>query len=253
MRHYDRVLAVSDYMGEAMEAAGIGRERIETVHDGVDLEEFTGRIAAAPDEVRRRLQIPPDRLVAVMVGHLRSWKGQDVVLRALRHLDKAVLDRLEVLFIGDAVPQASSYFDELKAIVAEAHLEERVRFLGARDDVPDLMNAADLVLHASTLPEPFGLVVVEGMALGKPVIASRLGGPSEIFTPGTGLCFDPERPEELARLLGELAGDPERRRAIGEAARQRVRTFAISETVAKVERIYREVLASKGGGWPEGA
>lgn len=242
MRRFDRVLPVSDYMARGMREAGIPPALIETVHDGVDIERFVAQVGRSPAAVRAELGVPPERLLAVMVGHLRSWKGQDVVIAALRQLEPDARARLQVVFVGGAAPEEEGYRQSLLGAAADADLRPAIRFAGERGDVPDLMNAADLVLHASTAPEPFGLVVVEGMALGKPVIASQLGGPSEIFAGGDGIAFDPARPESLAAHLRDLIADPERRRAIGEAARKRAAEFSIAATVAKVEGIYEELL-----------
>jgi glycosyltransferase involved in cell wall biosynthesis len=111
--------------------------------------------------------------------------------------------------------------------------------------VPDIMNAADVVLSASTAPEPFGLVVVEGMAVGKPVVATRHGGPAEIITPGAGLCFDPASPEELGSLLEALLESPELRSALGRGGRERAAAFPVSRAVAGVERVYTELLRGR--------
>jgi glycosyltransferase involved in cell wall biosynthesis len=113
------------------------------------------------------------------------------------------------------------------------------------------MRAADAVLHASIRPEPFGLVVVEAMALGRAVVASRLGGPSEIVSEGTGLLFDPSRPEELSFLLAQLHEQPALRARLGAAGRERARTFDVSRTVEGVERCYSELLGlAQPGGAP---
>jgi glycosyltransferase involved in cell wall biosynthesis len=126
--------------------------------------------------------------------------------------------------------------------VADGSLGDRVAFLGQRDDVPDIMSAADVVLNASTAPEPFGLVVVEGMAVGRPVVATRHGGPAEIVTPGAGLCFDPGSPEELGSLLATLLESPELRASLGKGALARAADFPVSRAVAGVERVYDELL-----------
>jgi len=120
-----------------------------------------------------------------------------------------------------------------------------VRFLGERADVPDLMNAADIVLHASTVPEPFGLVIVEAMALGKPVIAASAGGPTEILTPRLGLMFDTDRPEELAQHLTQLADDPGFRELLGARARERAREFSVTPMVRATEDLYAELLGER--------
>lgn len=242
MRRFDAVIAVSRYMAEGMVRAGVPAHLIETVHDGIDLAELRSRVKRDAAEVRRELGVGPDQVLALMVGHLRTWKGQDVVIEALQQLEPRIGERLRTCFVGRAAPVEQAYRARLERSVAEAGLGERVAFLGERTDVPDLIHAADLLIHASTVPEPFGLVVVEGMGLGKPVIASALGGPSEIFAGGDGLVFDPAEPAQLARHLERLVGSEAERRAIGAAALERAQRFDISATVRGVEAVYDRVL-----------
>jgi glycosyltransferase involved in cell wall biosynthesis len=241
-RKFDRVIAISGFVAAAMERIGIPEARITQVYDGVDVERFHARVRRSPEEVRRELGVPDDALLVAMVGHIRWWKGQDLALRALASLDEATRRRLLVLFVGPTPEAERPYHDALAKLVAEHGLGDQVAFLGQRDDVPDIMNAADVVLSASTAPEPFGLVVVEGMAVGKPVVATRHGGPAEIITPGAGLCFDPASPEELGTLLESLLDSPELRSALGRGGRERAEAFPVSRAVAGVERVYTELL-----------
>ena len=118
-----------------------------------------------------------------------------------------------------------------------------VLFLGSRQDVPDLVNAADLCLHASVMPEPFGLVLLEAMALGRTMIAARIGGPAEILTPDSGVLFDPTLPAELTAALSRLVADPAERARIGQAALRRVEEFSLERNVAGNVRVYRELLS----------
>jgi glycosyltransferase involved in cell wall biosynthesis len=117
-----------------------------------------------------------------------------------------------------------------------------VRFLGERTDAAEIMAAADIVLHASTSPEPFGLVLIEAMLLGRPVVASALGGPLEIVTPGAGLLFDPTQPEALAAILARLAADPVLRAQLGEAGLRRAGEFTVARTAGAIEVLYDELL-----------
>jgi len=102
------------------------------------------------------------------------------------------------------------------------------------------------VLHASTMPEPFGLTVVEGMALGRAVVAAGIGGPVEIVTPDSGLLFDPTRPDVLATMLESLAADPERRRQLGEGGRRRAEDFSLRRNVESLQALYVSLLARNG-------
>ncbi|HEX2780587.1 MAG TPA: glycosyltransferase, partial [Gemmatimonadaceae bacterium] len=185
-----------------------------------------------------------DVLLALMVGNIRHWKGQDIVLSAVARLAPAVRGQVHVAFAGAASPADASYVASLEATVREAGIGAQISFLGARTDVPDLMNAADVVIHASRVPEPFGIVVVEGLALGKPVLATHFGGPLEVLTPESGRLYDPDRPAELAALLMTLLGDPALRRRLASGAKERAAHFDATETTRAIEALYGELLAA---------
>jgi glycosyltransferase involved in cell wall biosynthesis len=242
MRGFDRVLPVSHCMADLARAAGIAPERVVTVHDGIDRDALRRRVSREAKDVRAALDVPRDAVLAIQIAHLRRWKGHDLVLDGLARLDAATRGRLRVLFVGAAPADDLAWGETLKAKAEALGLDECVHFLGARSDVPDLLNAADLLLHASTAPEPFGLALVEAMTLGKPVLASRLGGPVEILTPESGATFDPRSPDAFASELSRLVHDAELRGRLGAAAALRAADFDIAHTVRRVEAVYRELL-----------
>jgi glycosyltransferase involved in cell wall biosynthesis len=204
----------------------------------VDIEDLRRRVVTPRDAVRAALGVEPDAVMATMVGNIRQWKGQHIVLAAVASLPPSVRERLRVFFVGDVAPDAEAYAATLAATVQQHGLQSVVRFLGARTDVPDLLAASDVAIHASVRPEPFGLVVPEAMALGTPVIAARSGGPLEIVTPSTGLLFDPDSPAELAEHLAALVEDPDRREALGRCAPARAQAFDIAHHVAGNLAVY---------------
>ncbi|HVP31955.1 MAG TPA: glycosyltransferase family 4 protein [Myxococcota bacterium] len=240
MRRFEAVLPVSHVMADFARAAGIAEERIRTVHDGIDRDAFLARVHRTREAVRQELGLGAQDFVVSLVAHLRRWKGHELALHAVRRLPEPLRRQLRLLFIGAAPAGEAAYERELRAEVARFGLSDCVLFLGGRDDVPELMAAADVVLHASTEAEPFGLVILEAMVLSRAVLASRLGGPVEIVTPGSGLTFDPRSPEELAEQLARLAADPDLRRRLGEGGRERAEHFRIEHTVAKIESVYDE-------------
>jgi glycosyltransferase involved in cell wall biosynthesis len=153
--------------------------------------------------------------------------------------------KIKLLIIGAGTTDEADYERDLHDRVERAGLQDNVRFLGHRSDVPDLMAASDVVLHASTEPEPFGLVVVEGMALGRPVVASSIGGPTEILDRNSGLMFSPDHPEDLARHLSMLVAKPDRRRALGEAGQARAKKFSIVSTIRETMRVYDQLMGKR--------
>jgi glycosyltransferase involved in cell wall biosynthesis len=177
-----------------------------------------------------------------MVGNIRAWKGQREVVAALRLLPRSVLSRILVCFVGATASFDEGYEAALRADISRAGLDDCVQLLGFRLDVPDLYNAADVALHASTSPEPFGLVVPEAMALGCAVIAASSGGPAEVIVPGTGILCDPSRPEEYASAIEQLVRDDQLRESIAAAAPRRAADFSIDKTIEGTTRAYNRAL-----------
>lgn len=244
MRSYDRVIAISETMRRDLLASTMPAERIELLHDGIDGDAVrAAALRRRSTDVREDLQVPLGGWLVVMVGHLRPWKGQREALEGIARLPAATRRLLVVALVGDTPSADREYAAELRVRAAEPDLAGIVRFLGPRADVPTLMRAADIVLHASTTPEPLGLVVLEGMALGKPVLASAYGGPTEVVTPDSGVLVRPEDPDALAAEIQGLLGAPSRRLALGEGARRRADDFDLTRQVRRLEAIYDECLA----------
>ncbi len=184
-----------------------------------------------------------------MVGRLAPWKGQHVFLAAFA---QAFPDGgAEAVIVGAALFGESTYEDDLREQVTRLGLDGRVRFTGFLADVGDFLVSLDVLVHASVIPEPFGQVVVEGMAAGLAVVASDAGGPAEVITHGCdGVLVAPSDPDALAQALLDLAGDADGRHALGVAARKRARDFDPDLIAEQVLQLYRQVLA---GGPPRGA
>lgn len=239
---YDHVLPCSDMIAVAHRRDGVPADRITTVHLGVHLAQFRARVRRARDEVRASLGVAPDEVLAVMVGNVRAWKGQHVVVEALVRMRPELRARLRVVFVGAVRPEDAEYHAAMERRLAEAGITDRATFIGGRTDIPDLVNAGDATIHSSTHPEPFGIVIIEGMALGKAVLAANAGGPREIFPDGEGFLHDPADPSELAAGLERLVADPAWRREMGERALRRAEVFDVPLMVQKIEGVYRRVL-----------
>lgn len=244
LRYYHKVIAISEHMKRECLRAGIPEDRIEVIYLGIDLEQFRSRVTQDVQEVRSGLHVPPDRILAVMLGNVREWKGQHVVLEALRQLDPDTRQKLYTVFVGAVSPDDVAYHQRLLSFVETHHLNDHVHFAGSRRDIPDVYHAADIAIHASVIPEPFGLVVPEAMSVGTPVIATSIGGPGEILTPASGLLFDPKHPDQLARHLHRLVHNPTLREQLGLHAKKRVEHFSIQKHVQHIEQVYADLFAS---------
>jgi glycosyltransferase involved in cell wall biosynthesis len=136
-----------------------------------------------------------------VVGHfsrLSPWKGQHILIDALCQCPQDVV----VILVGDALFGEQEYIKDLHQKVTALGLENRVKFLGFRADIPQLMAVCDLVAHTSIAPEPFGRVIIEAMLCGKPVVAAQAGGAIELVQDGiNGFLVTPGKPQELARVI----------------------------------------------------
>lgn len=192
-------------------------------------------------------QHPPDRsahdgpLVAGMVGRLAPWKGQDVFLRAFARAFPAGGQRAVV--VGDALFGEHEYATGLHRLANRLGIAERVRFTGFVADPWEEMAAFDVLVHASVVPEPFGQVVVEGMAVGCCVVATGVGGPAEIVTDGVdGLLVPPGDDKRLAEVLGRLERDTRLRHALQQAGPPSVRRFSATNIAAQEQAAYDALL-----------
>jgi len=200
----DRVIVNSHATRRAFAASGGDAGKTGLVYNGIDASPFDRVTDEDVDRVRAALALPDAPLVGIF-SRLATWKGQHVAIEALPALpDVHLLLVGEALFSGD-----QTYTAHLQALAQRLQVADRVHFLGFRDDVPILMKAVDVVAHTSTAPEPFGRVVVEGMLAGRPVIATRAGGPQEIIEDGrTGQLVAPGDPDALAHALRALLRRP---------------------------------------------
>jgi glycosyltransferase involved in cell wall biosynthesis len=240
-RTYDAYFPLSRLVLEAFAYNGIAREKMYLAYPGVDLEEADSRVFRPADDVRSEFGLRPDQLLVTMVGNVRRWKGQLVVVEGLAGLSAEDRARIHVLFVGEEGGHAE-YVKELQEAIARHDLGGVVEFTGRREDVPDILEASDIAIHASIQPEPFGLVVQEAMLHGCATVAADQGGPVEMLTPESGRMFDAADPPQLTRHLQDLIRDELLRSRLSEAARIQARTFDVHRHVEIIEQQYRRLL-----------
>lgn len=180
-----------------------------------------------------------------IVGTLTAWKGQDLFLDAFARAFPDGDERAVV--VGAPLFGTDDYASSLHDLADRLGIADRVEFRGFRDDVPAELGRLDVLVHASVEPEPFGQVVVEGMAAGLPVVAAAPGGPAEIVEHGeTGLLYPMGDRDALAQALRRLAGDPELRARLGDAGRRAAARYAPEPVAAEVRALYAAVLGRRG-------
>ncbi|MEA2684642.1 MAG: hypothetical protein QOK05_2970 [Chloroflexota bacterium] len=180
-------------------------------------------------------------LTVTMLGRLAPWKGQHLFIEAFAAAFPAGGAR--ALVVGGAQFGEQEYEADMLRLASALGIAARVEFLGHVDDVDAVLDRTDILVHASVGIEPFGLVVAEGMAAGLAVVATDVGGPSEIIEDGvSGVLFRTGDPEDLARVMRLLADQPELRARLGTGARAAARRFAPEVIAREVNDLYDSIL-----------
>ena len=205
--------------------------------------------AIVPDSVEApagRHHCRPFATVVGMIGRLTPWKGQDVFLDAFAQAFRGRDVRARL--IGSAMFGEDAYADSLRQRAQKLGIEGQVEFRGFRENIWVELQHLDVLVHCSVQPEPFGQVVLEGLAAGVPVVAAAAGGPAEIVTDGVdGLLTTPGSSDELADALRRLVAEPDLRERLGAAGRLRSRDFSPQRTVSQLLTIYEQVVAGSRG------
>jgi len=231
LKRYDRVLCISDFVRECLTAQEVWPEAATCTY-------FINTTRFQPDpEMRSQFRAElgfkdPNTFLMLFVGKLIDWKGVDVAIKALSQLPANA--ELVVVGEGEAV-------EGLEQLSVKLGVAERTHFLGGRRNVEPFMQSADCFLCPSIWEEAVGLVNLEAMACGLPVIASRIGGIPEFIDHGrTGLLFEPGDHEGLARQLKYLMDSPDVPKTLGKAAREEaVKRFSIERRVPHYVELYK--------------
>jgi len=231
------IIAISDHIAHFTVARGVRHPaRVRRVYHGLE-PPVTRALEREGQRIRAELGIGPDAFLVGNVGRLALQKGQ-------RHLIGAMPALLERVPRAHAVIAGAGDLEEfLRDLAEETGVAERVHVLGPRKDVPALMHAMD-VFAMPSIWEGFGLVLLEAMAAGRPIVASRVATIPEVVLDGqTGLLVPAGDPLALAEALAQLANQPALAARMGEAGRERVQhQFSLEKMVGDTELLYRELV-----------
>jgi len=238
------VLANSEAVAVALRLRMNRGPPVVAVHNPVDLERFLPAPSCGP--VRAELGLEAASPLVGMVAHLTPWKGHEDFLRIAGEVSD-VVPAARFLVAGGSIYETeghAGYAESLRRLASDLGLADRVVFLGARDDVPAILAALDVLVHCPTAPEPFGRALAEAMAVGRPVVAAAAGGIPEIVLDGeTGYLVPPGDAPAFAAAVVRLLRDPALRARFGAAGRRRAEAlFDVERHVARVLHAYASVL-----------
>ena len=243
MTRGDAIIANSAFTAAHVSAAhGLSLDRIDVIPRGIDIAAFTPAHVAAHriEAIRKQWDLEAGRQVILLPGRLTRWKGQLDFIAALARMP----DRnFTAVLAGDA-QERDGYVAELRAAIDASGLASRARIPGHCSDMPAAFMAADLIVAPSIEPEAFGRVAVEAQAMGKPLVASRLGAQTETVLEGeTGFLFAPGNIDDLARAMTRaLALTEDQRAAMAETQRAHVlRRYTVDAMCAATLAVYRRL------------
>jgi glycosyltransferase involved in cell wall biosynthesis len=233
-----------------LEKLRLGRDKhASIVYSGISANSYVNASNRAKLEIeesgeQRTLDEPSKVSTTItMVGRIAEWKGQHIFIRAAEQILKQNRS-VKFQIVGAPLFGEHDYEASLHKMCDELGVGKHVEFLGFREDVAEVVKSSDILVHASIIGEPFGQVVVEGMAAGKPVIATNGGALPEIVVEGTtGFLVEMGNVDQLAAAITRLLDDPEKARQMGvEGRRRALGLFTIDKSVDNLQCVYEELL-----------
>lgn len=225
-KRVEKIICMSDFSKSVYVNNGVNGNKCKTIYDGIDTSFY------------KPSSIENNKFMISCIGRLEIWKGQHILIDAAEKIVKEIPD-IEILLIG-----AGDFESELKRRVNNKGLEKNILFTGHITNVKDYIEKSSLIVHTSIVPEPFGMVIIEAMALEKVVIATNFGGPVEIIENGVdGILVPPENPEVLADEIVKLSKNTDLRNTLSKQARIKVlEKFDVVQYAKKIENVYQQYL-----------
>jgi glycosyltransferase involved in cell wall biosynthesis len=242
-RFIDLHIAISGAIKDNLLRLAVPEEKIVVVYDAIDLQDFDDTVSIG--HLRHEFSLNDEEQLFGIFGRIVGWKGTVEFVHAAALVIPSTPNS-KAFIVGDCSDGNSGYLKVVKELIAEYGLEEKIILTGYRTDVPALMQLMDVIVHASITPEPFGMVLIEAMAMKKPVVATRMGGPLDIMLDEqTGFLVSPGNTKEMAGAIERLLADKELASDMGRNGKKRVIDMFTKERYARqVEGVYTRLLGS---------
>lgn len=242
-RRLGAVISLSHVIHDAMRERNADLPNIEVIHCGIDASRY--KQVESPAELRLKHGIAADAPITGVVGNIRTWKGQETIVRATAVLRQR-FPGIRCILVGGHTAADREYMERLQSLCTTLDIEANVVFAGFQKNAIDYMRLMDVVAHTSISPEPFGIVTLEAMSLGKPLVSTTIGGPAEVVVNGvTGILVEPGDPDLLAQAISRLLDDPRAAAEMGENGLRRLHEeFSLEKNLRRTLAVYERVLRS---------
>lgn len=245
-RLVDAFIYISRAVGVSYQGLRIQADKGHVVHNPIDVDAFGW--AGPAVELRAEFGLSDhDRLVS-NIGRLDWWKGQDHFVQAMAEVIQSQ-PNVRALIVGepDSTFPSQDHYRRVKQLARDLQLSDHVIFTGFRSDIPRVIASSDVVVHSASEPEPFGRVVAEAMAAGRPVVATAAGGVLDVVEDRmTGLLVPPKNAALMAKAIVHLLQHKEQAEMIGlRAQRYAKEHFSVGKHVAAIQHIYQRIMATR--------
>ena len=245
-KNIDKVICITNDMKKNhIEHTPINENQIEVVHNGIDLNKFRRNLDLDKKRFLEEKSLPKDRLIIGTVARLDRLKNQKLLIEVADNLIQDYKDKIHFILVGDETNSVSgkNYKNELISFIKEKKLDDYFSIFGFSKEIEKFYSILDIFV-LTTIKESFGLVLLEAMAMGLPVIASNRGGPPEIIEHEVnGFLFDPDNQKELVTQLYKLISDEKLRKSMGEKSVELVKNkFNLDKKVDKYLQIFQDIL-----------
>lgn len=239
IKNIDVVVAISEGVKKVLEEGGLSPERVEVIPSGIDFSPYE-EFSSSP-YLRQEFSFSPEDYLVGMVAHLADHKGHKYLIRASKIL-KEQAPKIKIIIVGEGPLRI-----ELDKEARDSKVEDIIFFLGFREDIPRILSSLDLFVLSSYL-EGLGSSILDAMACGLPVVATRAGGiPEVVVHRKTGLLVPPRNPQALAKAILKLYNDRELASRLGERGYEVVRQkFSVQSMTEKMIQLYHRLAAKKG-------
>ncbi len=235
MKYVNKIISVSDDVKQSIvECRNVSPDRIQTIHYGVDLNQYQALSVNQKKSLRKEHEFPSSTFIIGVVARLQPQKGHAYLVQAVAKVVQQYKNIL-ILFIGDGKER-----ENLESQVHGAHLNNKIQFLGFRDNVPELLNTLDLFCLPSVVGEGLPNVILEAMACGIPVVATKVGGTAEIISNGVnGFVIPPKDINTLEEKLSLCIGNSDLIEKLRTGARRTVEdSFSLQKQVAMFQKLF---------------
>ncbi len=237
----DSHIAISGAIKENLSCLAVPEDKITIIYDAIDTDDFNAHITC--DYLREEFDLNNDEKLFGIFGRIVAWKGIKEFVRAAALVVKSI-PAAKGFIVGDCSDGDRKFLEEVRELITSYGIGRNIILTGYRKDVPAFMQLMNVVVHASIKAEPFGMVLIEGMAMGKPIVATKMGGPLDIVVDGqTGFLVEPANIEDLAKAVQRLLRESSLAEAMGRNGQDRVVKMFTKERYARqVEEVYIHAL-----------